>query len=62
MKRIFLGNLDAALSETCIRSLLERHGTVEGVKGITHGDTGRPRGGPLMKGVLEYGYPFANHI
>lgn len=44
MKRIFVGNLDTASTETSIRSLFERHGAVEGVKVITDRDTGRPRG------------------
>ncbi len=44
MKKIFVGNLDTASTETAIRSLFEPHGTVDGVKVITDRDTGRPRG------------------
>jgi len=44
MKKIFVGNLDTASTETAIRSLFEVHGTVDGVKVITDRDTGRPRG------------------
>jgi RNA recognition motif-containing protein len=44
MKNIFVGNLDFSASESSIRSLFERYGTVERVNLITDRDTGRSRG------------------
>jgi RNA recognition motif-containing protein len=44
MKNIFVGNLDFSATESSIRSLFERYGTVERVNVITDRDTGRSRG------------------
>ncbi len=43
-KTIYVGNLPFSASETEIRELFERHGSVQSVKLITDRDTGRPRG------------------
>lgn len=44
MKKIFVGNLDFAATETTIRSLFEPYGNVESVSVVTDRDTGRSRG------------------
>jgi RNA recognition motif-containing protein len=44
MKNIFVGNLDFAATESSIRPLFERYGTVERVSVVTDRDTGRSRG------------------
>ena len=44
MKNIFVGNLDFAATDSSIRSLFERYGTVERVHLVTDRDTGRARG------------------
>jgi len=44
MKNIFVGNLDFGATESSIRALFERHGTVERVNVVTDRDTGRSRG------------------
>lgn len=44
MKRIYVGNLPYRATETEIRELFEKHGSVETVTLITDRDTGRPRG------------------
>jgi cold-inducible RNA-binding protein len=44
MKNIFVGNLDFAATDSSVRSLFERYGTVERVNLVTDRDTGRSRG------------------
>jgi len=44
MKSIFVGNLDFAATDSSIRSLFERYGSVERVNVVTDRDTGRSRG------------------
>ena len=44
MKNIFVGNLDFAATESALRSLFERYGTVDRVNLVTDRETGRPRG------------------
>ena len=44
MKNIFVGNLDFAATESSVRSLFERYGTVDRVNLVTDRDTGRSRG------------------
>jgi|SRR5215472_5045885 RNA recognition motif-containing protein len=44
MKNIFVGNLDFSATETSIRALFERFGTVDRVNVVTDRDTGRSRG------------------
>lgn len=44
MKNIFVGNLDFAASESSVRALFERYGTVDRVSLVTDRDTGRSRG------------------
>jgi RNA recognition motif-containing protein len=44
MKNIFVGNLDFAATESSVRSLFERYGTVDRVNVVTDRDTGRSRG------------------
>jgi RNA recognition motif-containing protein len=44
VKNIFVGNLDFAATESSVRSLFERYGTVDRVNLVTDRDTGRSRG------------------
>ena len=44
MKNIFVGNLAFSATESGIRALFERYGTVERVNLVTDRDTGRSRG------------------
>ena|SRR5436305_950022 len=44
MKNIFVGNLDFAATESSIRALFERYGSVDRVNMVTDRDTGRSRG------------------
>jgi cold-inducible RNA-binding protein len=44
MKNIFVGNLSFDATESSIRSLFEKHGTVDRVSVVTDRDTGRARG------------------
>ncbi len=44
MKNIFVGNLDFAATDSSIRSMFERYGTVDRVNVVTDRDTGRSRG------------------
>ncbi len=44
MKNIFVGNLDFTVTEDSLRSLFEKHGTVERVNMVRDRDTGQPRG------------------
>ena len=44
MKNIFVGNLAFGATESGIRSLFERYGTVDRVNLVTDRDTGRSRG------------------
>lgn len=44
MKNIFVGNLDFSATETSVRTLFERYGTVDRVNMVTDRDTGRSRG------------------
>jgi cold-inducible RNA-binding protein len=44
MKNIFVGNLDFAATESSIRTLFERYGTVDRVNIVTDRETGRSRG------------------
>ena len=44
MKNILVGNLDFAATDSSIRALFERYGTVDRVSVVTDRDTGRSRG------------------
>ena len=44
MTTIYVGNLPFAASESEVRALFERHGTVESVKMVMDRDTGKFRG------------------
>ncbi len=44
MKNIFVGNLSFSATEEAVRSLFERHGTVNSARIMTDRDTGRSRG------------------
>ena len=44
MKNIFVGNLSFSATEDMLRSLFEKHGTVERVNIVTDRDSGQPRG------------------
>ncbi len=44
VKSIFVGNLDFAVTDSSVRSLFERYGTVDRVNLVTDRDTGRLRG------------------
>jgi RNA recognition motif-containing protein len=43
-KKLYVGNLPFSTTEAELRSLFEKHGTVESVNVITDRETGRPRG------------------
>ena len=44
MKNIFVGNLDFAATDSSVRVMFERYGTVDNVNVVTDRDTGRSRG------------------
>jgi len=44
LKNIFVGNLDFAATDSSIRTMFERYGTVDRVNLVTDRDTGRSRG------------------
>ncbi|PWU11716.1 MAG: RNA-binding protein [Terriglobia bacterium] len=44
MKNIFVGNLDFAATDSSLRAMFERYGTVDRVNLVTDRDTGRSRG------------------
>ena len=44
MKNIFVGNLDFAATDSSVRTIFERYGTVDRVNLVTDRDTGRSRG------------------
>ena len=44
MKNIFVGNLDFSATDSSVRALFERYGTVDRVNLVTDRDTGRSRG------------------
>jgi RNA recognition motif-containing protein len=44
MTTIYVGNLPFSATENDVRSLFEKHGTVQSVKLINDRETGRPRG------------------
>jgi cold-inducible RNA-binding protein len=44
MKNIFVGNLDFATTDSSVRAMFERYGTVDRVNVVTDRDTGRSRG------------------
>jgi cold-inducible RNA-binding protein len=44
MKQIYVGNLSFSATEDMLRSLFEKHGTVERVNLITDRESGQPRG------------------
>jgi cold-inducible RNA-binding protein len=44
LKNIFVGNLDFGATESSLRTLFERYGTVDRVNLVTDRDTGRSRG------------------
>lgn len=44
MKKLYVGNLSYGATEATIRSLFEKHGTVQSVNLITDRDTGRSKG------------------
>ncbi|HYW46363.1 MAG TPA: RNA-binding protein [Bryobacteraceae bacterium] len=44
MKNIYVGNLNFSTTEAVLRSLFEKHGTVERVNIVTDRDTGQARG------------------
>ena len=44
MTTIYVGNLPFTATEADVRSLFEKHGTVQSVKLVNDRETGRPRG------------------
>lgn len=44
VKNIFVGNLDFAATDSSVRAIFERYGTVDRVNLVTDRDTGRSRG------------------
>jgi RNA recognition motif-containing protein len=44
VKNIFVGNLDFAVTDSSVRALFERYGSVDRVNLVTDRDTGRSRG------------------
>jgi RNA recognition motif-containing protein len=44
LKNIFVGNLDFAATDSSVRAMFERYGTVDRVNLVTDRDTGRSRG------------------
>jgi RNA recognition motif-containing protein len=44
MKKIYVGNLPFSATETQVRDLFSKHGTVQSVALIMDKETGRPRG------------------
>ena len=42
--KLYVGNLPFSATETELREMFEKHGTVESINLITDRDTGRPRG------------------
>ena len=44
MKKLYIGNLPFSATESDVRALFEKHGTVHSVALITDRETGRPRG------------------
>ena len=44
MKNIFVGNLDFTATDSSVRAMFERYGTVDRVSLVTDRDTGRSRG------------------
>ena len=44
MKNIFVGNLDFGATDSSLRAMFERYGTVDRVNLVTDRDTGRSRG------------------
>ena len=42
--KLYVGNLPFSATESAIRELFEKHGSVESVNLITDRDTGKPRG------------------
>jgi cold-inducible RNA-binding protein len=44
LKNIFVGNLDFAATDSSVRAIFERYGTVDRVNLVTDRDTGRSRG------------------
>jgi len=44
MKKLFVGNLPFTVTEDQLRTLFEKHGTVQSVALINDRETGRPRG------------------
>jgi RNA recognition motif-containing protein len=44
MKKIFVGNVSFSATDEILRSLFEKHGTVERVHIVTDRETGQPRG------------------
>jgi RNA recognition motif-containing protein len=44
MKKLYVGNLPFSATETQVRDLFGKHGTVQGVSLINDRETGRPRG------------------
>jgi RNA recognition motif-containing protein len=43
-QKIYIGNLPFTTTEAELRSVFERHGTVDSVSVVTDRETGRPRG------------------
>ncbi len=44
MTKIYVGNLPFSATESEVRELFAKHGTVQSVNVVTDRDTGRPRG------------------
>jgi len=44
LKKLYVGNLPFSVTETALKELFEKHGTVHSVAVITDRETGRPRG------------------
>jgi len=59
-KKLYVGNMPFTATETEIRSLFAKHGTVVSVSIITDRDTGRPRGFGFVE--MEDGTAAQQHL
>jgi cold-inducible RNA-binding protein len=50
-KKLYVGNLSFAATETQIREMFEEHGSIQSLSWVTDRDTGRVRGFATMKAL-----------
>ena len=53
MTTIYVGNLPFNATEQDVKALFERHGKVESVKLINDRETGKPRGLPVSRSLIN---------